>query len=251
MLQDRFRLQVHLQKKEMNVYYLAAGPGSSKLKRTGDARDADTQMRDAAGQMWATKFDMGLFSRYLGGELGLLADQTGLRGVYDFELSWSPDNGKPRADTDSPPSMVTAIKEQLGLSLKRGKGQVEVVVVDHAEKPRQIKDLPWRGGDRGRQALDKPALRASTSTRTWSPTAASTRRLTTWQPLRPRRAARNCGAGGTSASTRRPGLGWDSLRRSVEIETALPVRGGGQILACRHAVHGFSCGGARRKPRRR
>jgi uncharacterized protein (TIGR03435 family) len=135
MLQERFRLQVHQQKKEMTVYSLVSSQGSSKLKRTGDATDLTTQMRDSKGQMWATKFDMALLARYLGGELGFpVIDQTNLPGVYDFELSWNPDDGKTGAQTDSRPSMVTALKEQLGLELKRGKGQVEVVVVDYAEK---------------------------------------------------------------------------------------------------------------------
>jgi len=135
MLQDRFLLRVHQQKQEMNVYHLVLAQGLPKLKRTGDARDPATQMRDGNGHMWATKFDMDLFARYLGVELGFpVVDQTGLTGVYDFELAWNPDDGKPRAETDSLPSMVTAIKEQLGLELKRGKGQVEVVVVDYAEK---------------------------------------------------------------------------------------------------------------------
>jgi uncharacterized protein (TIGR03435 family) len=135
MLQDRFRLQVHEQKKEMNVYYLVLAQGSPKLKRTGDAREPATQMRDGRGQMWATKFDMDLFARYLGGELGFpVIDQTGLTGVYDFELAWNPDDGKTEGGTDSHPTMVTAIKEQLGLELKRGKGSVEMVVVDSAEK---------------------------------------------------------------------------------------------------------------------
>jgi uncharacterized protein (TIGR03435 family) len=135
MLQDRFRLQVHQQQKEMNVYYLVLAQGAPKLKRTGDAREMNTHMSDAKGRMWATKFDMVLFAQYLGGELGFpVIDQTGLTGVYDFELAWNPDDGKIGAETDSRPSMVTAIKEQLGLELKRGKGQVEVVVVDYAEK---------------------------------------------------------------------------------------------------------------------
>jgi bla regulator protein blaR1 len=85
--------------------------------------------------MWATKFDMGLFARYLGGELGLpVIDQTSLTGVYDLKLAWNPDEGKIGGEADSRPSMVTAVKEQLGLELKRGKGQVEMVVVDYAEK---------------------------------------------------------------------------------------------------------------------
>ena len=135
MLEDRFRLKVHQQTKEMTVYYLVSAQGLPKLQRTGDAREASTHMNDARGQMWATKFDMGLFARYLGGELGFpVIDQTGLPGVYDFELAWNPDDGKTGAETDSRPSMVTALKEQLGLELKRGKGRVEVVVVDSAEK---------------------------------------------------------------------------------------------------------------------
>lgn len=135
MFQDRFRLQVHQEEKEMSVYYLVLAQGPLKLKRTGDAREPGTQMRDGRGQMWATKFDMDLFARYLGGELGFpVIDQTGLAGVYDFELAWNPDDGKTDAATDSRPTMVTAIKEQLGLELKRGKGPVEMVVLDSAEK---------------------------------------------------------------------------------------------------------------------
>jgi uncharacterized protein (TIGR03435 family) len=135
MLEDRFRLQVHQEKKEMSVYNLVVAHASPKLKRTGDAREQGTQMGDGGGHMWATKFDMALFAQYLGGELGVpVIDQTGLQGVYDFQLDWNPDDGKPGAAADSRPSMITAVKEQLGLELKRGKGQVEMVVVDSAEK---------------------------------------------------------------------------------------------------------------------
>ena len=135
MLQDRFRLHVHQQKKETNVYHLVSVQGILKLKWTGDARDATTQMRDGKGHMWATKFDMDLLARYLGGELGFpVVDKTGVAGVYDFELVWNPEEGSAGGRTDSLPSMVTAIREQLGLELKRGRGQVEMVVVDYAEK---------------------------------------------------------------------------------------------------------------------
>jgi uncharacterized protein (TIGR03435 family) len=135
MLQDRFRLQLHQQKKEMSVYNLVLTQKVLKLKRTGDARDATTLMRDRKGYMWAKKFDMELLARYLGGEFGLpVIDRTGLTGVYDFELVWNPEDGKLLTDVDAPPSLVSAIREQLGLELKRGRGEVEMVVVDYAEK---------------------------------------------------------------------------------------------------------------------
>jgi uncharacterized protein (TIGR03435 family) len=117
------------------VYQLVPDQGVLKLKRTGDARDATTQMRDGNGRLWATKFDMELLARYLGGELGFsIVDQTGLPGVYDFELAWNPEESRAGGGTDSLPSMVTAIREQLALELKRSRGQIEMVVVDYAEK---------------------------------------------------------------------------------------------------------------------
>jgi uncharacterized protein (TIGR03435 family) len=50
-------------------------------------------------------------------------DRTGLEGRYDFELQWS--------DV----SIFTALQEQLGLKLEPTKGPVDVVVIDHVERP--------------------------------------------------------------------------------------------------------------------
>jgi uncharacterized protein (TIGR03435 family) len=71
-------------------------------------------------------------------------DKTGLVGRYDFTLSWTPDEsndpnffpstaGQP-PDTGGP-SIFAALQEQLGLKLEAGKGPVQVIVVDHIEKP--------------------------------------------------------------------------------------------------------------------
>jgi uncharacterized protein (TIGR03435 family) len=70
-------------------------------------------------------------------------DKTGLAGQYDFELKWIPDVGQsqggPTDVAPSPdlagPSLFTAIQEQLGLKLESTKGPVDVLVIDHAEKP--------------------------------------------------------------------------------------------------------------------
>ena len=66
-------------------------------------------------------------------------DKTGLTGVYDLKLKWTPDRLlNQTADDgaiDHPPDLLTALQEQLGLKLESAKGPVETLVVDHAEKP--------------------------------------------------------------------------------------------------------------------
>jgi uncharacterized protein (TIGR03435 family) len=81
--------------------------------------------------------------------LGLvIVDKTGLTAKYDFTLKWTPDQGTPKfkgadgsvqpagplADSFGP-SLFTAMEEQLGLRLERQKGPVDVVVIDHVERP--------------------------------------------------------------------------------------------------------------------
>ena len=64
-------------------------------------------------------------------------DKTGLgEKKFDFELQWTPDNRR-AADTSSDafPDFFTALEEQLGLKLVPSKGPVDVIVVDHIEKP--------------------------------------------------------------------------------------------------------------------
>ena len=74
----------------------------------------------------------------------VVVDKTGLTGNYDFDLHWTPDESVLRGlkDPDEPPpdlngpSIFTALQEQLGLELKSAKDLVEMLVVDHVEKPR-------------------------------------------------------------------------------------------------------------------
>jgi uncharacterized protein (TIGR03435 family) len=63
-----------------------------------------------------------------------VVDKTGLTGIYDIDLTWTPDSTVASTEL-SGPSLFTAIQEQLGLKLEAGKGPVEVIVVDSAEKP--------------------------------------------------------------------------------------------------------------------
>src|SRR5208282_776712 len=86
----------------------------------------------------------GLLTQHLG---RTVLDQTGLKGKYDYTLQWTRDeyenaivgaaagtDAAPSPDS-SPPSIFTAIQEQLGLKLESTKGPVEIIVINHVERP--------------------------------------------------------------------------------------------------------------------
>jgi uncharacterized protein (TIGR03435 family) len=75
---------------------------------------------------------LGPLVQSLSGVVGrVVIDRTGLTGLFDFELKWAQD---PTADT-AVPSIFTALQEQLGLKLESTRGPVDVLVIDHVERP--------------------------------------------------------------------------------------------------------------------
>ena len=75
------------------------------------------------------------FSRYISystpDRLGVI-DKTGLEGLYKVNLAFSTD---PLQYSD--PDLQTALQKQLGLKLEPQRAPVEILVIDHAEKPTQ------------------------------------------------------------------------------------------------------------------
>jgi uncharacterized protein (TIGR03435 family) len=83
----------------------------------------------------ATKQPMSLLLRLLAASADRpVLDQTGLTGSYDYALEYARDPSAAVGDTAAP-SLFTAIQEQLGLKLESRKGMIEVLVIDHVEKP--------------------------------------------------------------------------------------------------------------------
>jgi uncharacterized protein (TIGR03435 family) len=72
-------------------------------------------------------------------------DRTGFGGLFDVQMTFLPDDSTPAMPPPPPdvaaalesktPSILSALQEQLGLKLESTRGPVEVIVVDHAERP--------------------------------------------------------------------------------------------------------------------
>ena len=61
----------------------------------------------------------------------LIIDKTGLTGNYEINLTWAW-NDDPNSTA---PSLFSALEEQLGLKLESAKAPLDVVVIDHIERP--------------------------------------------------------------------------------------------------------------------
>jgi uncharacterized protein (TIGR03435 family) len=108
------------------------------------------ELRTGRDRLTGRNVPMSQFAEALSSVLGRpVQDMTGLSSVFDFSLKWTPDESQPTqkpgvqgdvapaADNASNPSIFGAVQEQLGLKLEARKGPVEILVIDHAERPTQ------------------------------------------------------------------------------------------------------------------
>jgi len=132
LLEDRFKLAVHRQSKEIPGYVLVVGK-KFKLKPVEPGGSGTDSHGGRVRTLTATKTSMAFLADLIARNLGeTVVDKTGIDGVYDFELRWT--NDDQATDADSAPTLFTALEETLGLRLQRQKVPVEIVVVDHAER---------------------------------------------------------------------------------------------------------------------
>ena len=82
--------------------------------------------------MVARKVTMGMLAAQLAGRVldRAVLDRTKIAGEFDVDLEWTPDESP-----DSSSSIFTALQEQLGLRLETQKGVVDVLLIDHVERP--------------------------------------------------------------------------------------------------------------------
>ena len=145
-LVQRLGLKFHYDERELPVYALTVAKGGPKLTVTADAPSAPGNfLYSAPGRLHVTNSTMKDFCKGMQESTmdKPVVDQTGLTDRYDFNLNWTPDQSqfggrvKPPAqdDPNAPPSLYTALQEQLGLKLESTKANVQAFVVDQLQKP--------------------------------------------------------------------------------------------------------------------
>jgi uncharacterized protein (TIGR03435 family) len=139
LLAERFKLVPHRETRQLLMYSLVIAKNGLKIHPTEDGQGRTSSR---PGRLEAAKITMQRLADLLAHSLGLpVVDSTGVKGVFDFTLQWSPGeaptiaaaNGTEAAGVGGP-SIFTALQEQLGLKLMSEKGPVEILVVDHIEK---------------------------------------------------------------------------------------------------------------------
>ena len=135
MLTDRFQLKTHSEMQQQAVYALVIAKGGAKLKVAAPAEGADPggTISRKKGEIAAQNIVLSQLISALTQTLGRTVQDrtTGLTGKYDLKLDWAADDEA----SETGPSIFTAIQEQLGLKLEATKGPVEVLIVDHVERP--------------------------------------------------------------------------------------------------------------------
>jgi uncharacterized protein (TIGR03435 family) len=161
LLADRFKLRVHTENRLFDAYELVPARADRRLGPQIRPAKADCKAINAAvarGEMAPPRATVaggpvscgvssgirdGAMRYYLGGRpIANLAivlqnalsrrvtDKTGLAGEFDVELFWAVDSSNERL-----PSLLTAVRDQLGFRLQLAKAEMEVLVIDHIERP--------------------------------------------------------------------------------------------------------------------
>jgi uncharacterized protein (TIGR03435 family) len=170
-LEERFALTAHWEKQERPIYSLVLarpdrrlGPqlvpvsvdctavaaaifsGKPPSPRPGRGQECNLSLTPDPGSIQANAISIGVLARVLGpsGAGREVIDRTGLTGTYDVDLLYMPElpGGGISVDRlardpmfEGRSGLFTALQEQLGLKLEAGRGQVDVLVIDHVERP--------------------------------------------------------------------------------------------------------------------
>lgn len=171
LLEDRFKLRAHREQRELPIYALVVARNDTQLGAGLRPSTVDCSamrgrggrpgmpppgpplagerpvcgMRVAPNQVLAGGIPLTQLTLMLSQfTQRIVVDRTGLTGNFDIDLTFTPEQlpqGPPPPGVPLPsidpngPSLFTALQEQLGLKLESDRAPVEVLVIDHVERP--------------------------------------------------------------------------------------------------------------------
>lgn len=158
LLVERFKLRVHRETREMPIYVLTVARGGVKAPRSvpgactvfdprnpprpGTPRAPSCGNNLIRTSTWnATAIDMKSAAEALVGVLGRsVVDRTGVEGRFDIQVEWTPDQAPAGVDgvastANAAPPLFTVLEDRLGLKVESARGPVDVIVIDHVERP--------------------------------------------------------------------------------------------------------------------
>ncbi|HUA61059.1 MAG TPA: TIGR03435 family protein [Verrucomicrobiae bacterium] len=145
LLEERFRLRLHRESKIMPLYEL-------RVTKSGFKPEDGADLPESAGGGSASRDEIRVVRRkapissiipFVSLELQTpVVDRTGLTGLYSFAVVWRREPASPpEPGSLAPPinaeeaAMIAALRSQLGLELQKGKGPVEMLVIESAQRP--------------------------------------------------------------------------------------------------------------------
>jgi uncharacterized protein (TIGR03435 family) len=148
MLEDHFKLKVHQETRMLPGYELVIAKGGPKIKLS---QEQSKQISGAImpGTIIGSSVPLSSLAYMLSHHFKIwegdqkrihVLDKTGLEGLYNIHLRWTPDLSKapgfPKEDADqSGITIFDAIQDQLGLKLVPANLSIPVVVVDEVQMP--------------------------------------------------------------------------------------------------------------------
>jgi uncharacterized protein (TIGR03435 family) len=152
LLEERFQLSFHREKKELPVYAISVTKTGAKIAKSetdlnglpgfAGGGPRGLLVRNATIEEFAHMLQANVLEKPV-------VDQTGFGPArYDFTIKWTPDAARAQAaaaaastgtsvadNPDAPPDLFTAFQQQLGLKLESAMAPVDVIVIDRVEKP--------------------------------------------------------------------------------------------------------------------
>ena len=138
LLAERFHLTMHTERRKIPHYALVVAKNGPKIQRV-PSEPGNTTMSYRIGHIVHPQCSMYALALLLSRQLHeMVLDETGMQGLYKVDLEWTPDAPQPGGtlvDSDEHgPSLFSAVRQQLGLKLEGRKDEVEVMVIDHADR---------------------------------------------------------------------------------------------------------------------